>query len=438
MANENEKVMLSKEDLQAILDGMQEGDEMGYIGPDGRVVKLNKERLAALLADFPEGGMLQEDPADAALYEEGGEEAVQAAQPAQPGQPAGDQNEAQKFFASLEGADVKKLDKALKGLKADEVKRIYNSLPDQATKDQFATDLANMKLEVQKAKDFKGPSPAKKAVFDFTQKYSKYIPHLMAALTVGLATGVIPPDFGLGAAPVAGGAEAGIPGAAEGAVANGAHGGVPPIPEAPGMIPFDAAAAAADPQTWMQKFQQFAKDFGPAAALEWVAGKFGGGENGEGGMHEALFGKKFSNFTPEQQGIISKLGQLGIKGLENNQYNPEQIEGAARRNFTQKTIPSITERFSGSGGSSALGNQLREGGQDLEDRLAALKYEYGQNQQRHFTGLAGLGITPKFPNATIEAKDTHGILGGLSNKATEHAGQKLYDLLYPAPKPAGK
>ena len=156
-------------------------------------------------------------------------------------------------------------------------------------------------------------------------------------------------------------------------------------------------------------------------------------------MHEALFGKKFSNFTPEQQGIIGKLGKLGIEGLEKGGGDFEPIRKNAINTFYNDIVPGIKHKYSGDNwGTSALGTEIGAAGSDLSSKLAALQSQHETNRQGQFTNLAQLGITPKFPNATIEARDTHGILGGLSNKATEHAGKKLYDLLYPAPKPTGK
>lgn len=181
-------------------------------------------------------------------------------------------------------------------------------------------------------------------------------------------------------------------------------------------------------KTAFDKIKDVAKNYGPLAALSY-ASTLGDSEGG-GGIKEALFGKKFSNFTPEQQGIISKLGQLGVSGLESNKADFAPIENQARKNFSEKTVPSIAERFSNSGGSSAFGQQLGEAASGLETNLAALKAQHGLQQQGHFTQLAQLGITPKYPNATIkEGQDTSGLLGGLGSIATDKFGKKFAEWL---------
>src|ERR1700678_3629875 len=93
---------------------------------------------------------------------------------------------------------------------------------------------------------------------------------------------------------------------------------------------------------------------------------------------------------------IPRYGQQGQQALinllmqgQNNMNNPYQgfqpIEQAARSNFQNKTLPTLFERFSGMGNnalsSPALMQNLAGHGVDLEERLAALRSSYGQNQQ---------------------------------------------------------
>jgi len=87
------------------------------------------------------------------------------------------------------------------------------------------------------------------------------------------------------------------------------------------------------------------------------------------------------------------LQQLLSQGMQNTNF--QGIEDLARKNFQQKTIPSLAERFTAlSGdtrGSSAFQGALGQAGSDLESQLAALRGQYGLQQ-------LSLGLTPQFEN----------------------------------------
>jgi len=135
------------------------------------------------------------------------------------------------------------------------------------------------------------------------------------------------------------------------------------------------------------------------------------------------FEKQFQRFTPEQQSAFSQILQSGLGQLNQPQYNPGQyqfdfnpIAQQAREGFQNRTIPSILERLTASGGqdSSALGHTLGQAGADLETNLASLGAQYGlQNRgqeaqiglqsqgQRNalMSGLLSLGTQPQFESA---------------------------------------
>ena len=115
-------------------------------------------------------------------------------------------------------------------------------------------------------------------------------------------------------------------------------------------------------------------------------------------------------FSPEQNATFDQLRQMGQQGLQNqNQFNFDPIAQKARTQFNSQTIPSIAERFQSMGGpnssdrgGSALTGQLGAAGAGLEEGLAALKSQYGfqnQGQQNQlFQNLLGLGLTPQTQN----------------------------------------
>ena len=148
---------------------------------------------------------------------------------------------------------------------------------------------------------------------------------------------------------------------------------------------------------------------------------------------ERLFGTDpkaaiFQRFTQGQTPTLDWAQQLAQSGLSGMQFQPYQsrfefgpIEQQARTGFTSKTIPSIMERFSSLGGqgtqsSSALPGVLGAAGAGLEESLAAMKQQYGlqqqqiempynQNQQRMqlqmLMQLLGIGLQPRFDYSVL-------------------------------------
>lgn len=107
-------------------------------------------------------------------------------------------------------------------------------------------------------------------------------------------------------------------------------------------------------------------------------------------------------FSPEQIKGLDQLRQMGMTGLQGNKFDFAPIEQLARRDFERKTIPTIAERFSNSGGSSAYGDQMAQAGVDLESNLAGMRQGYNINQRDFYKNLMGLGLQPQF-DTKIEA-----------------------------------
>lgn len=111
-----------------------------------------------------------------------------------------------------------------------------------------------------------------------------------------------------------------------------------------------------------------------------------------------------STLNPAQQALQQQVvGQAGsaIQGLGQNGFSFAPIEKQAREQFHSQTIPSLAERFVGSGSgprSSAFQGALGAAGAGLETNLAALGAEYGlrgqELKQNQLNQLLGYGLQP--------------------------------------------
>lgn len=119
--------------------------------------------------------------------------------------------------------------------------------------------------------------------------------------------------------------------------------------------------------------------------------------------------KQVPIYNQQQTNVLDQLRGLGLQGLQNqSQFNFEPIAQQARTQFKTQTIPTIAERFqnitpnSSDRGSSGLIGSLGAAGAGLEQGLAALKSQYGlqqQNQQNSlYQNLLGLGLMPQTEN----------------------------------------
>jgi hypothetical protein len=125
-----------------------------------------------------------------------------------------------------------------------------------------------------------------------------------------------------------------------------------------------------------------------------LAGLFGGGS--KGGVKQA------PRFNPQQQNILSLLLGQGAQGIQNPYAGFEDIADYAKNQFNQQIIPSIAERFTGLGNnapsSPAFASQLSQGGAGLAQALAAMRQQYGQQNQQNALSLLALGLSPSFEN----------------------------------------
>ena len=141
-----------------------------------------------------------------------------------------------------------------------------------------------------------------------------------------------------------------------------------------------------------------------------------GGLAGLGGMAQGgMFGKQLGGFlggapgriqqtptmTQGQMGAQNQALQMALQGLQNPYSGFDPIERRELQRYQQETVPGLAERFTAMGGgqhSSAFEQAMRGGGIDLGNQLAALRSQYGLQQQGQMQNLLGMGLQPQFEN----------------------------------------
>lgn len=133
---------------------------------------------------------------------------------------------------------------------------------------------------------------------------------------------------------------------------------------------------------------------------------------------------QFQRFTPQQQGLQNQSIQqaLGLlQGPQDYTKGFQPIAQQARSQFTQNTIPTLSERFTSLGSGSALSSpafasQLGQAGAGLEQGLAALQSQYGLQQQglqqNQLNSLLNFGMQPSFESLFMP--QGQGFLQGLA------------------------
>lgn len=105
-------------------------------------------------------------------------------------------------------------------------------------------------------------------------------------------------------------------------------------------------------------------------------------------------------YSPQQVGQLDKLANLGLSNLQNSQqnFNIGALEDQARKQFQTQTVPSIANRFlaGNTRNSSGFQSALASGGADLESSLAALRNQFGQQQQQTGLNQLQMGLQPQF------------------------------------------
>ena len=144
------------------------------------------------------------------------------------------------------------------------------------------------------------------------------------------------------------------------------------------------------------------------------------------GLRDALLGTpggvqqiQTPRYNPQQEQILNQLLSMGLGGLQNPTQGFEPIQNQAISQFHSQTVPSLAERFTSMGGgdtslgSSGFQGALGSAGAGLSEALAALKAQYGQQQQSHFSNLLGMGLQPRQDTLSLQTPGSSGFLGSL-------------------------
>src|SRR5438445_637928 len=116
--------------------------------------------------------------------------------------------------------------------------------------------------------------------------------------------------------------------------------------------------------------------------------------------------KQQSPLNPQQQQVqnqgLEQLMQLLQQQSPQGEYGFNNIADEYTHNFNTNTIPGLAERFTAfapgaesAQRSSAFQGSLGAAGADLNRSLAAMKAQYGQNQQGYIAQLLQAGLQPQ-------------------------------------------
>lgn len=132
------------------------------------------------------------------------------------------------------------------------------------------------------------------------------------------------------------------------------------------------------------------------AGVGGLAGLFGGGLTGKKGK----FKQTPNKFSPQQQQVLNMLLAQGQQGLQNPLTGFGDVENYAKQQFQSNIIPSIAERFTSMGGSDTARSSdfigsLGSAGAGLASELAALRQQYGTQNQQNALQLLQMGLEPQ-------------------------------------------
>jgi hypothetical protein len=134
------------------------------------------------------------------------------------------------------------------------------------------------------------------------------------------------------------------------------------------------------------------------AGLGGLLGLLAGGASGASMSQNNGFEQSPNKYSPEQQKALNQTLAIGQQNLQNPTAGFDPISQDARRQFNTQTVPGLAERFTALGGgqrSSAFQGALGNAGANLESQLAALKAQYGLQNQRNALDQLQTGLTPQ-------------------------------------------
>lgn len=102
------------------------------------------------------------------------------------------------------------------------------------------------------------------------------------------------------------------------------------------------------------------------------------------------------NYSPYQMNAMNQMLGSGLQGI--NQASFEPIRNRAIRDYEQKIMPSIAERFTslGAQNSSAFNSAMGQAGAGLSENLADMESRFNQQNLPFFQQLMAMGLQPQF------------------------------------------
>ena len=108
------------------------------------------------------------------------------------------------------------------------------------------------------------------------------------------------------------------------------------------------------------------------------------------------------NLNPQQQQGQAQALQQALAGLKDPTAGFEPIQQQQMNQFYQQTVPNLSERFTAMGEGAQRGSgfqgALGQAGAGLGTNLAAMKAQYGLQNQGNLQNLLGMGLRPQFEN----------------------------------------
>ena len=138
------------------------------------------------------------------------------------------------------------------------------------------------------------------------------------------------------------------------------------------------------------------------------------------------YNTQLPQLSPEQIQATNALLPGTVQRLQGNEFDFAPIEQQSRNQFQKYTVPSLAARFSALGGinTDAYQNAMGAAHGEHETGLAALKSQYGLQQQTQQQNLFGTLMRPTYEN--IYTPSTQGFLGNVaSGIAPELASQGI-------------
>lgn len=133
------------------------------------------------------------------------------------------------------------------------------------------------------------------------------------------------------------------------------------------------------------------------------------------------FGKKGGTsqmplYGQQTMDLMGGLPSQLMQQILGDQFNFDPIEALTRRNFMGKTMPGIMNRFNMGNNlnSGAQMGALGEAGAGLDQQLAAMRQQFGQQRQQLLGSLFGQSLRPTFENVERQ-RIPGGIETGLNN-----------------------